>query len=252
MPQRSLLTDLSVVPPGLVSVSGSSVSKLADYTSLSRQLAKVTPSSTKAGDYNPSNTQARSCPPTGSGWNASSTLPPTPNRDLCGCVVKNLTCIAKPNLSDDTVAKLFGTVCGLDKTACVGVARDGSQGSYGAVSGCSPAEQLSWVFNAYYFNQVPANRASACNFEGNAQTQQPSSPSGSCKDLLGQVGAAGTGSVTSSPTITGAGSGSTASSTATKKSTAGAVHVGHVDVGLIQLGAYLLAALFTGASMIML
>ena len=231
-------------------MSGSSVSKLADYTSLSSQLAKVTPSATKANDYSPTNTNARSCPPTGSGWNASSTLPPTPNRDLCGCVVKNLTCTAKPNLSDDTVAKLFGTVCGLNKTACVGVARDGSQGTYGAVSGCSPSEQLSWAFNAYYFSQAPANRASACNFDGNAQMQQPSSPSGSCKDLIVQVGAAGTGSVTSTPTI--AGGGSSPSSTTTKKSTAGAVHVGHLDVGLIQLGAYLLAALFTGAGMIML
>ncbi|KAI9833810.1 MAG: 1,3-beta-glucanosyltransferase gas1 [Phylliscum demangeonii] len=250
---------------GLVTVSGSTASKLPDYTALSSQLAQVTPTAVNQASYAPTNTQARACPPTGAGWNASATLPPTPNKDLCGCAMKNLTCVAKAGITTESVGQLFGTVCGLDKSACAGIVADGSTGTYGALSMCNATEKLSWVFNAYYLHQSPSNRASACDFGGNAVTQQPSTPSGTCKDLLSQAGAAATGSVSSTPTAggsggsssgggsgSGSGSGSAASPSATKKGAAGAVTVPVVDVGLVKLGVSLLGAVGTGVGLILL
>ena len=180
--------------------------------------------------------------------------------------MRNLTCVAKPGLSDDDVSKLFGTVCGLDKSACAGIARDGSTGEYGSLSMCNSTEKLSWVFNAYYMNQSPANKASACNFDGNAQTRQPASPSGTCQNLLMQLGPAATGSVTATPTANNGGSGggsgssgssatdsgSGSSSTATKKGSAGAVTVPAFDFGMLRLGAYVASAILAGAGMIIL
>lgn len=168
-------------------------------------------------------------------------------------MVRNLTCVAKPGLDDDTTKNLFDYVCGRDQNACVGIQKDGSSGTYGALSMCNSTEQLSWVLNAYYFNQPPANRAEACKFDGNAQTQRPASASGTCRGLLGQVGPAGTGSVTATPTAGGnGGSGGGTSSTATRSGSASAVTVPRFDFGMLQLGAYIVGAILTGAGMILL
>lgn len=235
---------------GLVSVSDDTASKLPDFTVLSTQLARVTPTGVNAESYTPTNTQARQCPPTGAGWNASSALPPTPNKELCGCMLRNLTCVAKQDLDGDTISQLFGTVCGLDEDACAGVQKDGSTGTYGALSMCSPIEQLSWAFNAYYFNQPSARRAQACDFEGNAQTQRPASASNTCRELLGQVGSGGTGSVTAVPTAGGTGGGAT--STATRPGSGNAVTIPRFDFGILQLGAYIVGTILAGAGMILI
>lgn len=238
---------------GLVSVSDNTASRLPDFTALSSQLARVTPTGVQSQSYTPTNTQARECPPTGAGWNASSTLPPTPNQELCGCMMRNLTCVARTDISDETISEMFGTVCGLDRDACAGIQKDGSSGTYGALSMCNATEQLSWAFNAYYFNQPSANRAQACDFEGNARTQRPASASGTCRELLQQAGPAGTGSVTATPTGGGTGGGGGgASSTATRSGSASAVTVPRFDFGMIQLGAYVVGAILTGAGMILL
>ncbi len=234
---------------GLVSVEGDTVSKLPDYTALSSQIAKATPTGVSSGSYNPTNTQSPACPAVDRSWNASAVLPPTPNADVCGCVVRNLTCVARSGLSDTKIAELFSTVCGLDRRACAGISVDAASGRYGAMSPCNSTEQLSWAFNAYYNNASPANRASACDFDGSAQLQTPAPVSNQCRPLLSQVGAAGTGSVTAAPSATGGGG---ASASGTRASAAGAITVPSVDFGLLQLGAYILGATLTGAGMILL
>lgn len=242
--------DLSLTcTSGLVSVSGNSVSKLSDFTSLSAQLAKATPSSTNSADYTVTNTVAQACPATGTSWAAASALPPIANPDLCSCMVSSLSCVANTGLSGNETATLFSTVCGLDNSACNGITANGTTGKYGAYSMCSSSQQLSFAFNQYYTTQGQAS--TACDFNGNAHVQS-GSQSNSCKSLLSEAGTAGTGSVTSVPTGTGVASSASGSSSSTKKSAAGAVIIPRFDMGLLQLGAYVLAAGLTGAGMILL
>ena len=229
---------------GLVSIgSDGSVTKLPDFTALSTQIAQITPSGINAASYTPTNTQAQSCP-SGPAWSAATNLPPSPNAQLCSCMVKTLSCVANPNLSANSTGPLFAVACGLVNGVCDGIVRNGTTGVYGAYSMCNPTEQLSWVYNQYYLSQKSAS--SACSFSGNAQTQQPQGVSGDCKNLLSQAGSAGTGTVTSAPTGTGAGT------STSKKSAAGAVTVPRFDTGLLQLGAYLVGAALTGAGMVLL
>ena len=243
---RTLESNLNT---GLVSISGDTASKLPDFTALSKQLALATPSSTASADYTVTNTQAQACPATGADWAASSNLPPIANSELCSCMVASLSCVANSDLSGNETATLFSTVCGLDNSACDGIAANGTTGVYGAYSMCSASQQLSFAFDQYYQNQKKAS--TACDFNGNAKTQSGSTSS-SCSSLLSQAGTAGTGTVTTAPSGTGSSSGSPSSSTSTKKSAAGAVIIPRFDIGLLQLGAYLLVAGMAGAGMIML
>jgi hypothetical protein len=233
---------------GLVSLSGDTVSKLPDFTVLQSQLAMATPSSTSSSDYTVTNTVAQSCPATGTAWAAASALPPIANADLCSCMMESLSCVAVTGLSGNETATLFSTVCGLDDTACTGINANATTGVYGAYSMCSSYQQLSFAFNRYYTNQ---NKAStACDFNSNAKTQTGST-STTCSSLLSQAGSVGTGTVTTAPTGTGSSTGSSSTSTSTK-SAAGAVILPRLDMGLVQLGAYLLVAGMAGTGMILL
>lgn len=233
---------------GLVSVSGSSVSKLPDFTSLSSQLAKATPTLTSSSAYTVTNTVAQACPATGTAWAASSNLPPIADATLCECMVASLSCIPNTGLSANETSTLFSTVCGLDSSACDGISANATTGVYGAYSMCSDYQQLAWAFNQYYKSQNSAS--TACDFGGNAKTQTGTSSS-SCKALISQAGSAGTGTVTSVATGTGSSSSSSSSSTGTK-SASGAVMIPRFDMGLLQLSAYLVAAGLAGAGMILL
>lgn len=243
--------------PGLVSLSGGVASKLPDYSALSSQLAKVTPSFTSASAYVVSNTVAQACPTVGTDWSASSDLPPIANADVCGCMVKSLSCVAKSGLSGNQTSQLFSTVCGLDKNACNGITANGTTGKYGAYSMCAPSQQLSFAMDQYYLTQNKL--ATSCDFGGNAKIQTGST-SASCKGLLSQAGTAGTGTVTTAPTGTGSSSGGgssgtgsgSSSSSSTTKSAAGAVTVPRFDMGLLHMGLYVLVAGMVGGGMVLL
>lgn len=234
---------------GLVSLTGDTASKLPDFTALSKQLAKATPTSTASANYVVSNTVAQACPATGADWAASSNLPPIANADLCSCMVASLSCIPNSGLSGNKTAELFSTVCGLDNSACNGINGNATTGSYGAYSMCDPYSKLAFAFDQYYQSQSKAS--TACDFGGNAKTQS-GSVSSSCKSILNEAGTAGTGTVTSIPTGTGSSASSSASSTTSKKSAAGAVVVPRFDMGLLQLGGYILAAGMAGVGMVLL
>jgi hypothetical protein len=162
-------------------------------------------------------------------------------------MVSSLSCVAKTGLSGNQTATLFNEVCGLDKNACLGITPNATTGVYGAYSMCDSYSKLSFTFDQYYSSQ---NKAStACDFGGNAKTQT-GSKSSSCSALLGQAGVSGTGTVTTVPTGTGAASGS--SSASSSKGAAGAVTIPRFDMGLLHLGAYLLAAGAAGAGMLLL
>ncbi|KAE9369596.1 carbohydrate-binding module family 43 protein [Stipitochalara longipes BDJ] len=231
---------------GLVSVTGDTVSKLPDFTALSKQLALATPSSTNSADYVVTNTVAQACPATGADWSAASVLPPIANADVCTCMVSSLSCAAATDLSANATATLFSYICGLDNSACKGITANSNTGVYGAYSMCNSYQKLSFAMDQYYKNQ---NKAStACSFSGQAKVQTGSTSS-SCSSLLNQAGSAGTGVVTTVPTGTAV---SGSSGTSTKTNAAGAVNIPRLDTGLLQLGAYLLAAGIAGAGMILL
>lgn len=247
---------------GLVSIDGDTASKLDDFTALSSEIAKATPSLTDMNDYNPSNTAAQQCPTVGSEWQAASALPPTPNSELCGCMQKALTCNVAKSVNDDDIGDLFSTVCGLSKDACMGITNDPKKGTYGAYGMCNPREQIGWALNAYYEQQQSAgNGASACDFSGSAGTQSAVKPTGNCADLIKQAGAQGTGTVTAVPTAIGTGSsggsgsgGSSGSSGSASGSpgSANLVSIPSFAFGALQMGLYVAVAVLSGVAMIWL
>lgn len=236
---------------GLVSVSGSTASKLPDFTRLSSQIAKATPSSTAASAYAVTNTAARACPTIDANWSASSNLPPIANAQLCSCMMASLSCKAKSNIDNSTFGEHFSYVCGQDPASCDGINANATTGKYGAYSMCTPEQKLSFAFNQYYLRQKKA--ATACDFGGLAQTQTGSTAS-ECSSLLNAAGTAGTATVTAVPT--GAGSSSSTSgssaSASSSKSAAGSVVIPRFEAGLLSLGAYVSLAVMVGAGMVFL
>ena len=236
---------------GLVSVgSDNKATKLPDFTALSSQIAKVTPTGVQSASYSPTNSP-QACPSVDSTWEAKNVLPPIPNTQLCGCMMQNLTCVAKANLDNATSTAQFGFVCDPSNgNYCEGINANATTGVYGAYSMCNATERLSWAFNQFYLNQTANNKAntSPCDFKG-AATKQSKQPNGNCQALVSQAGPAGTGVVTSSPSGTGSSSSSASTST---KSSAGLVTVPRFDFGMLQLAAYVTVATLVGAGMVML
>ena len=234
---------------GLVTIgSDNQATTRADFAAYSTQIAKATPSGVQSASYTPTNSP-QACPTIGSTWDAVEKLPPSPNEQICSCMVQNLTCRAASDLSDNTFKTQFAFVCDPNNgDNCRGIRANASTGVYGAYSMCNSTARLSWAFNAYYLNQTTNNpdNTNPCNFKGAATTQQPSSPS-SCRAAVSQAGPAGTGVITSVPSGTGSGS----SSTSSKKSSAASLVVPDFSFGMLQLTVYLMAAALAGAGMVL-
>ncbi|RMZ72512.1 carbohydrate-binding module family 43 [Pyrenophora seminiperda CCB06] len=185
---------------GLVSLSNNdaSVSPYPDFTSLSSQLAKVSPSTTQRSAYTPTNSPP-ACPSVGGTWAAqASPLPPNVNPQLCACMVDSLQCTYTSNDQDAYQAD-FNYICGANTKYCNGIARNATTGSFGAYSGCNPKDQLAFVANQYYLGQ--GKRQDACAFSGRASVQSAKTQ-GVCAGLLSAAGTGGEGSV---PAATGKG-----------------------------------------------
>ncbi|KAJ2395670.1 40S ribosomal protein S27 [Coemansia sp. RSA 2603] len=162
---------------GLVSVSGNTGKKTADYDNFKKALAAVNPKGVTMNSYTPSGKQ-QSCPAVGAShaWMASSTLPPTPSNATCECMMKSLSCVSKlktvPTSTDDlasfgkSVGNIFGTVCA--DVDCGDVSTDATKGVYGKYSFCNAVERVSWVMNAWYVEQRGVD--GSCDFGGFAQT----------------------------------------------------------------------------------
>lgn len=190
---------------GLVEIDGNGkVTKLQDFTNLKNQITKVNPKGVTMSSYTPSNTSPRDCPAENEFWEASKTLPPTPDESLCQCMVKSLDCIAKNTVPEDAFGDLFNFVCGQPDADCSGITSNGTTGIYGAFSMCSATERLSWAFNTYY--NANNKDAQSCDFNGNATTQTATSNT-DCKSALE--------SASSSPKATNTGSTDNGGSAAT-------------------------------------
>jgi hypothetical protein len=213
-----------------------------------------------SASYTPTNTAARSCPTVSAGyWQATnSPLPPSPNVDLCSCMLSSLSCRAASSVAPSDYAQLFYQVCGYNNGApCKGIIANATTGTYGAYSMCPPVAQLSWAFNAYYMQQNKA--ADACKFGGSGTVVSPS-PASSCSALLNQAGASGTGVVTNSPTATGnvaevtsnGQTGSNGAASTSKAAASGLVVGASFGRDGWYLGAYIVGAILTGAGMLIL
>ncbi|KAI5866295.1 carbohydrate-binding module family 43 protein [Durotheca rogersii] len=179
---------------GLVEVDGDSVSPYPDFTSLSSQLARVTPSLTVSSAYTPTNSPP-ACPTVGgTTWAAApSPLPPAVNPRLCACEVASLQCVVTSD-DEDSYADVFDYICGSNQEFCAGIDHNSTRGEYGALGGCNPKDQLAWVANQYYLGNN--GDASACDFNGLAQTQSPTTSEG-CEALISAAGTNGQGTVPS-------------------------------------------------------
>ncbi|KAM9899262.1 hypothetical protein OXX79_005829 [Metschnikowia pulcherrima] len=210
---------------GLVSIDSSGdVSTLSDFVNLKSQLAKISPSYATLNSASASAT-VTTCPTVGSDWAAATVLPPTPDSEVCDCMVDSLSCVADPSLDSSDYADLFSYVCGV--IDCSGVTGNGTTGEYGTYSPCDAKAQLDFVLNMYYSEN--GESSSACDFSGSASLKSATTAS-SCKAVLSSAGVSGTGSIagsiraatatsTSGSTKSGTKSGSSSGSSSSASST---------------------------------
>ncbi|KAL9603655.1 MAG: hypothetical protein Q9219_000974 [cf. Caloplaca sp. 3 TL-2023] len=243
---------------GLVSIgSDDKATKLPDFTALSSQIAKVTPSGVAMASYSPTN-KAQACPTQGSVWAANETLPPSPNEAVCSCMVQSLNCTAKSSISDDDIKTNFDYLCDPSNgDFCSGILANGSTGVYGAYSMCNTQERISWAFNAFFMDQTTNNKQNTdpCNFQGVAQKQTPKS-SGTCRTVVNQAGDSGTGVITSAPspssTRSGGGGGGGSGSASSGTGAASALNVPSFSFVFLHMAAYVTVAALVGAGTILL
>jgi hypothetical protein len=206
---------------GLVTIEAdNSVSTLADFNFLAKELSSVSPTTINSASYTPSSVSIACPASTGLDWKGSDILPPTPNQAVCDCVSDAALCVVSNSVDETDYGALFGYLCG--QVSCAGISGNGTSGQYGSYSFCDAKDQLNYVLNLYYEQNNKAD--SACDFSGSASINKAAVTSSSCAAVLSQAGSAGTGAI--SATITGkaaqdpsgsASSGSTSAS-ATNKS----------------------------------
>ncbi|CAN3356794.1 pH-responsive protein 1 [Diutina catenulata] len=156
---------------GLVSVDGNKVSTLKDFENLSSQMKKLSSTSYPKASKTSGSSETLSCPATGKNWHANEKLPPTPDKEVCECVVDSLECVLADDVDSKSYGKLFGQICGASSEACGAINKNAQAGEYGGVSFCSDKDKLSYVLNAYYL--IQNKQKDACDWNGLAQTVKP-------------------------------------------------------------------------------
>jgi len=166
---------------GMVNISsdGSTVTVSDDFNSLKTQYGEIQPPNSP-DQSTAGSTNYPACPQQNSTFVASTTLPPTPNDPACNCLENVLSCQFKPATNNDTaiVGPLIDTACSLLGSKggnCNDIAGNGTTGSYGRVSGCSPEVQLSFVMSEYY--EANNRDPQACSFSGNGTVNSNAPPS---------------------------------------------------------------------------
>lgn len=233
--------------PGLVSVvDSSSVKKFAAYTALSSRVAAATPSSVSMAAYSPTNSAA-ACPAIGASWAAASSLPPTPDSELCECMFNSISCAPASSLDEDDYGDIFSYICGADPDSCAGVNGNASTGVFGAYSMCNSTQKLGYVLDTYYKAQKSAS--DACDFDGQAVTQSGASASGDCKTKLASASSANAVAATATAGSGSSGSSSGSSSSSTSSSLATPLHMkSFFSIGDMAVGLWAVMAMGAGAA----
>ena len=184
---------------GLVTALENQVSLSPDFTALSSQIARISPSSTNIAQYTVTNTVEQVCPTVGASWSAAPTLPPTPYQRLCTCMMQSLECIWNGNATDQTISNGITQICSADDVACYGVYTNSTNGTYGAFSACNETEVGSWALNQWYLQQA-GNEAACSSLGGIIQSPTTGAAQATdCSIMLQQAGSLGTGTITSTP-----------------------------------------------------
>ncbi|KAJ9055481.1 1 3-beta-glucanosyltransferase gel4 [Entomophthora muscae] len=186
---------------GLVEISGGKVKpKDPEFENLKKAYGAVSPPSTDMKAFSPSNTDASKCPSDSSTWMASSKLPPTPSANACSCMTKKLECVVNPRALDvsksSDVGELFSYLCANGADCAKYISVNGTTGDYGAFSGCSAEQKLSWAFNAAYLKS--GKNADAC--KENAMVQKAESGNiNDCASIKTDIASGGKASSASHP-----------------------------------------------------
>lgn len=209
---------------GLTTVSGSEVTLQPDWNSLKAQYANATPPAMAPSGNAPSYAQ---CADDSNNFAASSTLPPTPDADLCDCARSNAwACTLKPSANmPSVIGTLTGYACsylGENGGSCDPINANGTSGVYGNFAACRAEDRLNWAMSQFYEQD---RAATSCDFGGNATlrastassfaanaaesscvsqnplgVQVPSSPSGASTSDSGSSSGSGSGSGSSQST----------------------------------------------------
>lgn len=202
---------------GLVSIDSSGdVSTLADFKYYSSEINNISPSYAKSSSLSQDATKTLACPASAKTWEASPSLPPTPDKEFCDCVAQNLECVVKDDVKTKDYGKLYGSVC--SNIDCSAISGDGIKGSYGQVSFCEEKDKLSFVLNKYYLDQ---NRdSSACDFGGSASINKGATSASSCSSAIARATSSSSKSGSSRSGGSSASGSSSGSSSSTKSSSA--------------------------------
>lgn len=172
---QPLATNISSI--GLVRIRDGEAVRMKNFDALKKKMAKIDPQGSGA------TTDARlsECPAVGSNWQASASLPPTPDKSLCDCMVRSLECVPKQNLAKDAYGGIFDFICSKNKALCAGISGNTTTGVFGSYGMCDDSAKLAFVMDAYYRQQQSG--ASACDFDGAAKVQK-ADVDGKCKGML--------------------------------------------------------------------
>ncbi|AAS54140.2 AGL351Wp [Eremothecium gossypii ATCC 10895] len=164
---------------GLVTVDSSGrVSTNDDYNNLKTALATISPSSANKDSYTASSGSV-ACPTTGSNWQAATSLPPSPQKDVCDCIKSALRCVISPDVDQKDYSELFGYLCSEADVDCSDISADGTTGNYGAFSFCDDETKLSYLLNKYY-QEKGRSSSSACDFSGSATLVSATGTASTC------------------------------------------------------------------------
>ncbi|KAJ9103607.1 hypothetical protein QFC20_004763 [Naganishia adeliensis] len=251
---------------GMVTFSGTDgqqVQTSDDFTRLASQLKNITSPPNTPTESSVQVTQGVCPAAENATFQASETLPPTPNDAVCDCLYeKSFSCVVAAETANkpDIVGALTDYACSLlgasnASASCDPIASNGSTGVYGPLSYCSPSVKLSYIFSAYY--EANNRRADACDFSGNATAVR--TPPNTARDAtdaanqcLAQDPAGGvftpsgtapvsTASATGTASRTGGATGAASAAASSGASSAGVVQVTRgmgwaIGTGLVTVG----------------